>query len=874
MNIFKTIKITAIAAGLIASGSFVSDWDFRTHAMDLQQADNEGNEELMRGAKESMYSMRLNEITGTIEKEWVDAAIAKADAKARLSRRLSKSIVWNNLGPDNVGGRTRTLTFDKDSLQNMWMGGVSGGLWKSNTGGKSWVPVTGSTQNQHVTGSDQTIDGTIFYCTGEGGFVNGGGNKSGSPGFLGDGIYKSTDRSGTSFERINNTNNANFRACNDMEAHPSKDEFYVATTSGLFKFTNGGTVNTRIVAGAATEVMVQEDGTIWVSQGSGLVRKSDKNGANFEIVRYDASNSGGRISMAYSEQDNDYVYLCGAAGNSSFAGVWRTKDGGINWDKIISPTSTTNPINNIFGDNNQGYYDNVIGVDPFDKDHIYMGGVILAQWDPINGYAATASTSNLPWSTNFIHSDKHIIQWDRRNDGRMMYVGTDGGIFRSSNYTQWQPANKNYTTTQFYNVAANYLGHVAGGTQDNGSMIINGNGNTFNGEPTKTSHFIYSGDGFDSEFSKYDPAIVFASTYYGTVARSSNGGQTMSTFWDQRSPEGIETDFNTTYTLWESPADSSSLLFLAKDNEVWLCKNPTDFVNDPVWFKAAENLGGGRIFEMDMTTDGDHLFFVKRGKVYRIDNIQSADLTVTANPTFNDIPAAFTNTNITSSLFSSRTITSVNVNQADANHLVITCGGYGNSSFVFETKNALDAVPTWKNITGDFINVPVYDAVIDPDDAQRIILATDLGMWATENGGVNYEEANDGMARVPVWEIRGYEWKSWQGLQLYIGTHGRGFYKSTSLTSNTRKIEKDIVSLSVYPNPASSYTNISVNSKKSGKATLDVFSISGRNVMSRIENVNAGGSEIRLDTKNFTSGTYFARITMNNASETVKVFVK
>jgi hypothetical protein len=38
--------------------------------------------------------------------------------------------------------------------------------------------------------------------------------------------------------------------------------------------------------------------------------------------------------------------------------------------------------------------------------------------------------------------------------------------------------------------------------------------------------------------------------------------------------------------------------------------------------------------------------------------------------------------------------------------------------------------------------------------------------------------------------------------------------------------------------------------------------------------VNAGGSEIKVDTKNFTSGTYFIRVTMNNASETVKVFVK
>ena len=874
MKISNTIKISTVALSLLAVGSQLPNWQNHTRAMEVLNIDDEEKEELIHGAVESMYSMRLNEKTGTIEYEWVAEAISKAYNKQSLNRRLNKAINWTNLGPDNIGGRVRALQFDKDSLRNMWLGCVSGGMWKSNTSGQSWYPVTAPEQNQHVTAVAQTPDGTVYYGTGEGGFTNGGGNKSGSPAFLGDGIYKSVTRAGESFERITNTNTPVFRTVNAMKAHPTKDEFYVATESGLYKFTNGGSTNTLIVPGGQKEVEIQTDGTIWCAAGNGLVRKSDATGANFQIMTYTSGSAGGRVTIGISEQDENYVYLLGADSNNSFAGVWRTKDGGSNWTQIIAPTSPTNPINNIFGSNNQGYYDNCIGVDPFNKDHIYLGGVGLAEWDPVNGYTAMASLRDLPWSTSYVHADKHIITWDRRNNGKMMYIGCDGGLFRSNDRVQWQRTNRDFVTLQFYNVAANYIGHVGGGTQDNGSNIINGNGNSFNGQPTKTGHEVYGVDGFDFEYSRYNPSVLFASTYYGDVARSSNGGQSMSSFWDQRVPQGIQSDFNTTYTLWESPVDSSSLLFLAKNNEVWLATNVVDFTGEVTWFKAATNLGNGRIFELDMTPDGYHLFFTKQGKVYRIDNIQSADLTIAGSQTFNDIPAVFVLNDISSGIFAGRSVTSVNVDQANGSHVVITCGGYGNTSFIFESKNALDANPTWTNITGDFIGVPVYDAVIDIDDPKRIILATDWGIWVTEDGGVRYEEANNGMARVPVWEISGYEWNSWQGMQLYIGTHGRGFYKSISLLTNTKKVEKSLTKLIAYPNPARTYTNIAVQSKLAGTGTVEVFDLNGRKVSGKTININVGSNTFNVSTDKLSTGTYFVRVLQGGSAETVKVFVQ
>lgn len=50
---------------------------------------------------------------------------------------------WIEIGPSNVGGRTRAILIDKNDPtgETVWAGGVSGGLWKSTDGGNSWVPI-------------------------------------------------------------------------------------------------------------------------------------------------------------------------------------------------------------------------------------------------------------------------------------------------------------------------------------------------------------------------------------------------------------------------------------------------------------------------------------------------------------------------------------------------------------------------------------------------------------------------------------------------------------------------------------------------------------------------------------------------------------
>jgi hypothetical protein len=362
------------------------------------------------------------------------------------------------------------------------------------------------------------------------------------------------------------------------------------------------------------------------------------------------------------------------------------------------------------------------------------------------------------------------------------------------------------------------------------------------------------------------------STYYGAVVRSGNSGQASSSFWDARQDGKVQTDFNTTYCLWES-APKVSRLFLAKNSEVWMAKNPTNFTEDVEWYIVAKNLGNDRIVEMDYTPDGNHLFICKFGKLLRLDSINSATFTLDANPSVTTVPTPITLNNITPSGVSGRTITSVNVNPTNPEHVVITLGGYGNNNYVYETKNALDAVPTWDPITGNLPSMPVYDAVIDVDDDKRIILGTDFGIWATEDGGKTWVEANNGMARVPVFEIRAYEWRPWEGMVMYVGTHGRGYFKSNSLMTNTKKVTKsEVTALRAYPNPTANQVNLEYNNTgKAGLASIIVRDMQGRVIEQRNVNISVGSNTIEVSLQGKSAGYYFAEINVAGKKSIAKI---
>jgi len=166
---------------------------------------DEGNPEntlanqAMQSAMEYMAKIRNNQHTGMLNPADVINARQQMEARANYkSGNSTDDLNWIEMGPDNIGGRTRAVIFDnRDANANtLYAGGVSGGLFKSTNLGSTWAPVNQSGQSLNVSCMVQDAEGTIYVGTGEGlntqiysGFGTPGYGYSG--GFIGQGIFKS-----------------------------------------------------------------------------------------------------------------------------------------------------------------------------------------------------------------------------------------------------------------------------------------------------------------------------------------------------------------------------------------------------------------------------------------------------------------------------------------------------------------------------------------------------------------------------------------------------------------------------------------------------------------------------------------------------------
>ena len=239
----------------------------------IELSGNSGKEVLSldpQNPEKFMDARRVNQFTGTIDIE--DLVRAQEQVRA-LSKKGSNSfnLSWQELGPNNVGGRTRSVLIDKDDASIILAGSAGGGLWKSTTRGTSWsksVTTSGELfQNQVVSCITQAANGDIYYGTGEGFATADGAPKSEYFGVAGQGIFKSTDR-GNTFTRLEATwgdaaSREAFMFVNAIAADPTNaNRIFAATNKGLRVSTDGGTTWTNPIPGmdsVAQDVVVTTD---------------------------------------------------------------------------------------------------------------------------------------------------------------------------------------------------------------------------------------------------------------------------------------------------------------------------------------------------------------------------------------------------------------------------------------------------------------------------------------------------------------------------------------------------------------------------------------------------------------------------------------
>ena len=512
--------------------------------------------------------------TGKIEAKAILASRASVRAaKARKAEPMG--LIFTGLGPDNIGGRTRALVIDKDNPNILLTGGVSGGVYLSFDGAQTWQPKLGGTSHL-ISTIAQAANGYFYIGTGPG-HDNyggaGGGSSNGSDNIFGDGLYRLKDIWSQHEHLIDvEVDGQGWSRINQIVAHPTNPDIIFVATGGnglqvskdassadpTFTQVNG------ITGASIADVDISPDGNTVIATTNGRVWRSTDGGDNFVLV---LDNTGSRIECDIAPGNGNYVYISAAQGNSCLHSIQQSTDGGATWHIIAESdgsgnNATFDPFANP-GVNCQGEYDNAIAVFPNDPTRILVGGVQM--WEgkqqpgsnpPAFGWTQVAITIGGPLSQAgpYLHADKHVI---RILDGNTIYVGTDGGIAKSTDGGNlWTQNNRNYRVTQFYSLAilpqASLPDIVMGGTQDNGTLAIGFSGipgTGFLGGPGDATE-IGGGDGFDCEFSRLD-LITFASSQNGNMFRFEGATGSAGTIWDSELESICSDDCGPFYTCLE-----------------------------------------------------------------------------------------------------------------------------------------------------------------------------------------------------------------------------------------------------------------------------------------------------------------------------------
>jgi photosystem II stability/assembly factor-like uncharacterized protein len=707
---------------------------------------------------------------------------------------------WTPIGPGNIGGRIRGIVIRPSDPNSILIGAAAGGVWKSTDGGASWLPKTDG--GDPISIGCLVNNGDIVYAgTGEGW-----GNTDAS---YGGGIYKSTDF-GDSWTLLSSTvgsNIWNFKNVLRMAFDPSGDVYAVTksynyeggvgsyyTNGGLYESTNGGSSWVNISSSMSfssnyfngSDVLPFSSSTIlFATQNNGStyggIFKTTNGGTSWTKITSGLPTTGYmRISLTQDPSNSNTVYAAIAStdnssgGDAGLKGIYKSTDAGDNWTALTKPSNISS-TGNLSYLGTQGWYGNVIAVDPGNSNNIYLGGV-----DMMKSTNGGSSWSQLTyWSTYYgtpyVHADHHAIAFDPSNSN-IVYDGDDGGIYKSTDGgAHWTDLNNGLAVTQFYGGAAFPTGNVFyGGAQDNGDLLYGGGSDSWSE--------VYGGDGGYAAVDQSNSSIAYEEYVDLQIHKTTNGGLSWS-----NAMSGLTDANSSSLCLFISPfsmdPENSSVLISGSD-KVWVTVNGAG-----TWTKSSSTLSSGqKVSAVTVVNSGSpYMGFAGTtdGKIFKCTSLTgSSDIWTEITPPSNN--GAY--------------VRRIVVDQNNKQHIYACYSGYNNDG-VTPTKHVFyssDQGSNWTDISGDLPDVPVHTLVVDPGNSQDLYIGTETGVYQTTNGGSNWINTTSGMASfVPVDELVRQTGTN----KLLAFTHGRGVFETTSalpvqLTNFAGTVNQDRVILS------------------------------------------------------------------------------
>jgi len=686
------------------------------------------------------------------------------------------STSWKLQGPGNIGARVNDIIVHPTNNQIVYLGYSSGGIFKTIDGGKNWVPIFDD--NSYLSIGDLAFDplhpDTIYVGTGDP-------NISSNP-FVGNGLFRSTN-GGNTWESIGLSN---VGIISKIVVNPlNSNIIYVATMGspfirdsnrGLYKTIDGGKTWTNVLflsnqAGIIDLAINPLDPNIIYAAGWDRIRtnyESTTYGPNCKILKsidggsnwvtlstgLPTNSNTSRIGLAIHPTSPNIIYALYIDRNFNLGGVFRSKNSGSSWATI--PTDEANALpSDLMGSPGFGWYFGKIVLNPIKPEQIYILGVETYYTENDGEYWINAAPNTIETS---IHVDNHALVFDQFGN---KYLGTDGGAYFCNDTTQNWIDFENIPATQFYKTAYNPFRpfNYYGGAQDNGS--IGGNATQIN-----SWEKLFDGDGFQTIFHPVDSNRYYVEVQNGGIFTTANGNDVNKVF-SQKLSNGLD---NSSKRGWFMP-----YIMSYHNPERLYCgtyivykldytKNSNPFFQTNNWISISPEL-----------TDKDTTIEDRFHHITALDESkQDSNWIIAGTSDANFWRTKDGGKNWTQSFgLPNRYITAVRISQTDKNRMFVSLSGYKDNSnlpHLFYSKNAGDQ---WINISGNLPSLAINDFEILPNtNDSSIVVATDGGVFITQNLGNNWKKLGIGMPIVPVFDLSYNE----KNNEIVAGTFARSIY--------------------------------------------------------------------------------------------------
>jgi photosystem II stability/assembly factor-like uncharacterized protein len=719
---------------------------------------------------------------GTLEST---TTTSTATGGTTLLATAATGTAWASLGPTKAdvaknggislaktdAGRVSAVVIHPSDVNTIYAGFSGGGVWKTTNGGSTWAPLTENLGTLSVGAlvMDPANPNTLYLGLGDA--FDG----------TGIGLVKTTDGGATWSAPVFLGDATVINAVQVAPGDPSI--VLAATNTGVFRSTNAGASWARVTlptglagnpyawsigwtGGSNFVVSVEANPTVTTGTTSGQVHRSTDNGATWIKATGPTAAAGvGRITLGVAASTRAapataVLYAMAAVPNattaSDLADLFKSTNGGATWTalgvtkKRYTKTNTeSSTLAKLLG--GQGWYNQMVLVDPVNANTAYFGGQLLVAKTTDGGSTYTQKSNWLAqFSLPYVHADFHAgaIQ------GTTMIVGSDGGLFKSTDGgTTWTDAlNIGITSHLVYSVGSSpaFPNAVIGGFQDNGTRVRS------SVTPTTFNQYI-GGDGFGSAVHRTN-GLMLGSLYYTRIYKSTTAAGDVfnaASTGISESNNSASAPFNTGIVAWDGDAGGNTV-FTWVNLKVY---KSTNFASS--W--AA--LG---------TTGLPTTSFVIRGVGVAPSDVNRIGVVASGGRVFltsNGGTSWTAGGTLPNNGLSLSKISFDPVNPAIV--YVASVAATATASHLWKSTDGGATFAAIDTAAGFPTGVPVNTIKVDPTSSNALYAGTHLGVYRSTDGGANWARFGTGMPLVNVEDL----YLSPDATLVRAATFGRGFWQ-------------------------------------------------------------------------------------------------